>query len=430
MNKELIESFNILKKVYINGCYLGPELNKFLVKAENINTKTITKICYGVVEKNIFLDYVLNEFINASTKPNIKLLLKMGVFISKFLNNIPDYALVDEIVQLAKKEEGKYVAGFVNATLKNILKATIKMPNADDDFIKFLSIHYNYPEWLIIKLIKDNGEEFTLKLLKAKITELTHIRILENHISVAEFIKTLKQNNINFEKSIYDYTLNVDYSKLIKCKKLQNMFVVQGLPSIITCNVLDAKENTSVLDACSAPGGKSVYIAERHESIKVCSCDKINEKLNLVRNFAQKLGLKNIEVNLVDATTFKAEFENRFDYVLLDVPCSNTGVILKKPDILLNKTAEDVVMLNIIQQKIIENCSKYLKKGGILVYSTCSIIKDENERLLENFVINNTQFKFYNFNIPEYNIKNVKYFTFYPHTTCTEGFFIGRIKKI
>lgn len=429
MNREIYESYNILKKVYFDGGYAGVELNKLLIKAEMVNTKMITKLVYGVIEKDTFLNYVVSSFVTKKAKENVLLLLKLGAYIHYFINSIPSYTIVNECVNLIKKEEDRYVGGFVNATLKNIITNKVKLPNKETEPVKYLSLLYSYPEWLINTFINENGIDFTKELITTKITELTHIRVNTKKISVGEFVKLLDKYKIEYSKSLYDYTFNVDYSKLVKVKELEKLYVVQGLPSIIACNLLDVKKDSQVLDCCSAPGGKSMFIASIDNSINVTSCDVYPFKVNMIKDYAVKLGLKNVTPVLQDGTKYNAEFENKFDYIMCDVPCSNTGVIGKKPDVLLKKNKEDVEALAKIQYDILKINSKYLKSGGTLIYSTCSIMQEENEKILEKFLSENKDFEYLPFSIEGFNVIDVPYYTFYPNITKTEGFFIGRLIK-
>lgn len=430
MNKEIYESYNILKKVYFDGGYAGVELNKLLIKAENINTKMITKLVYGVIEKDIFLSYVVDNFVTKKAKDTVLLMLKMGAYMHYFMNSIPPYTIVNECVNLIKKEEDKYIGGFVNATLKNIISTKIKLPSKESDFVKYLSVVYSYPEWLIELFIKEKGKDFTKELLSTKITELTHIRVNTKKISVNEFVKLLDKYKINYEKSLYDYTFNVDYSKLLSIKEMTKFYVVQGLPSIIACNLLEVEKSSKVLDCCSAPGGKSMYLASIDESVDVTACDIYPFKVSMIKEFSTKLGLKNVKPLLNDGTKYNSDFENKFDFIMCDVPCSNTGVISKKPDVLLKKNKQDVFDLSEIQYSILSTNAKYLKSGGKMIYSTCSIMAEENEKILERFLENNKDFKYLPFSIDGMIDEKVPYYTFYPNVTKTEGFFIGRLIKL
>jgi len=219
----------------------------------------------------------------------------------------------------------------------------------------------------------------------------------------------------------------VDYAKLLK-SKLKDYAVVQGLPSIITCNVLGA-EKGKVLDVCSAPGGKAVYLAQ-NKNLEVYACDVYPHRVELIKKYALKLKCKNLKTFLADGTKTKDEWVDSFDYVLCDVPCSNLGVSRKKPDVFLNKSLEDVKGLAKLQYDILSNASKYVKHDGVLQYSTCTIIDSENKCVIEKFLDSHKDFELTDISIEGIDITNDKnMYTFYPHLTNTEGFFVGRLKR-
>lgn len=425
MNKELKISYDILKSVVIDKSYVSIELNKVLNNIENVNTALITKIVYGVLEKDISLDYFISAHVSKLPKVNILLLLKMVAYVSKEINSIPHFALVNEIVNLAKRVD-RHQAGFVNAVSKKLASSKLTLPSKKN-IKKYLSVKYNYPEWVISELLKSHTEEFVISLISKELSTLTHIRVNLELISSNDFKKKLEEENIAYEESLYDYTMYVDYAKLLK-SKLKDYAVVQGLPSIITCNALSATKG-KVLDVCAAPGGKSVYLAQ-NKNLEIYSCDIYPHRVELIKKYAQKLKCKNITAVISDGTKFNEEWLNQFDYVLCDVPCSNLGVSRKKPDVFLNKSLEDVKGLTKLQYDILSNSARYVKSGGILQYSTCTIIDSENKCIIDKFLDNHKDFELTDISVDGINITNDnKKYTFYPHLTNTEGFFIGRLKR-
>ncbi len=427
MNKELNISYKILKKIYIEKSYVSIELNKYIKSENKLNTALITKIVYGVLENDISLEYFISKFVKKLPSIQILILLKIVAYVSKNIQSIPSFALVNEIVEISKIEN-KNNSGFVNAVSKKLITNKYVYPNKEDR-ITYLSVKYNFPKWVINELLKSKNYEFIEQLLKTNLTTLTHIRVNTNLISSEDFRKKLKELNINFEDSLYDYTMYVDYSKLLKYNELENMYVVQGLPSIITCNVLGANKG-KVLDVCSAPGGKSVYLAS-NPNLDVYACDIHAHRLDLVKKYASKLNIKNnIHYFLQDGTILNNNWINKFDFVLCDVPCSNLGVSRKKPDVLLNKELNDAKTLSSIQYKILETSANYVKSGGILQYSTCTIIDLENKNVINKFLKNHKDFELTEIKVDGINIfESEKMYTFYPNLTNTEGFFIGRLRK-
>jgi len=425
VNKELRISYEILKKVYIEKSYVSIELNKYINKSSDVNTATITKIVYGVLEKDLTLEYFISNFTSKLPKAEILILLKMVAYISKALNSIPSFALVNEIVDISKGVD-RHQSGFVNAVSKRLISNEIILPSKKDE-IKYLSVKYNYPEWVIIELLKSKDIEFVRGLVSKELTTLTHIRLVKG-VASDEFENELNKLDIKFEKSFYDYTYYVDYHKLLK-SNLNKMYTVQGLPSIVTCNVLLDNKVGNVLDVCAAPGGKSVFLAEK--GCEVYSCDIHKHRVELIKKYANNYNLKNIKYFVQDGTKTNEEWLEKFDFVMCDVPCSNLGVTRKKPDVFLNRSIADVETLAGVQYKILENSAKYVKRGGILQYSTCTIIDKENKDVILKFLKNHKDFVLTPINIDGLDIYNDNnMYTFYPNLTNTEGFFIGRMVRV
>jgi 16S rRNA (cytosine967-C5)-methyltransferase len=219
----------------------------------------------------------------------------------------------------------------------------------------------------------------------------------------------------------------VDYAKLLKHDNLKSCYVVQGLPSIITCNVIGA-EKGRLLDVCAAPGGKSVYLAG-NPNLQVYSCDIHPHRVDLIKKYANSIGVK-LKTCVQDATKLVEKWKDQFDYVMCDVPCSNIGVSRKKPDVFLNKSKADTKTLAGIQYQILENSANYVKSGGVLQYSTCTILEEENQKVIKKFLKNHNDFELTPIDFGEVNIHNDgNMYTFYPNLTKTEGFFIGRLKR-
>ncbi len=423
MNKELKVSFEVLKKVYNDGAYVSIELNKYISSAVTINTALVTKIVYGVLENDISYDYFISKFTTKKPKPDILILLKIVAYVSKNISSIPVFALVNEIVSLSKTVDA-HVSGFVNAVSKKIANSNIVLPDKKDK-IKYLSIKYNYPEWVIRELNKKHDMDFVEALISEELTSDTHIRVNLDKISASEFKDKLREKNIRYNDGLLDYVMTVDYSELLK-SDLKDYAIVQGLPSIITCLALNANGG-KVLDTCSAPGGKAVFLAQNRNNT-IYACDIHKHRVELIKKYAKGLGLENIKCFEQDATKLREEWVGKFDYVMCDVPCSNLGVSRKKPDVFLNKSIADVKTLAGIQYKILENSAKYVKKGGILQYSTCTILDNENGGVIDKFLSNNSDFSLIAIDTHGLDITNEdNKYTFYPNLTHTEGFFIGRM---
>ena len=449
MNKELLYSYNLLKKVYFQGAYCSIELNKLLEakKQEKLNHSLITKITYGVLEKDIYLCYVVNQFVKKPCSPNILLLLKMGAYVNEFTDGIPTYALINECVEISKKED-KFASGFVNATLKNIASTNVALPNKNINVVKHYSLKYSYPEWFVKYLLQNFDISFVEEYLKTELTTLTHIRIVNQNFKaesgfvngilsddfnnqVEVFKDILNKNNIEFNTTPLPFTLYVDYQKLIKLDELKGKYVVQGLPSVLVALNVQPNAKERILDCTGAPGGKSALVAELCANAQITCADLHPHRVGLIKSLMKTQQIDNVTAITQDATKLNANWINQFDKILCDVPCSGIGVVNKKPDILLNKNMADVKTLSGVQLNILNTNCNYLKVGGTLIYSTCTIMKEENESVINSFIKTHPNFKCQavnSFSIPAQNRGNMV--TFYPNISQTEGFFIAKLTRL
>lgn len=423
MNKELRVSYEVLKKVYLDGAYVSIELNKALEKSKGINTALVTKIIYGVLEKDITLEYFVSSFVSKMPKPELLILLKMVAYVSKSVGSIPSFALVNEVVEMAKGVD-RHQAGFVNAVSKKLIANKIVLPSKSN-YTLYLSIKYSYPEWVIKELLKTHDKDFVEALISENLPTDTHIRVRLDKITPSEFKSRLTEAGIRYADGLFDEVMYVDYGALLKTE-LKDFCVVQGLPSIITCKALDAKSGL-VLDTCSAPGGKACYVASSRD-VTVYACDIHKHRVELIDKYAKSLGLDNIKTFAQDATKENKEWLGKFDYVMCDVPCSNLGVSRKKPDVFLNKSPNDTKTLAGLQYQILSSSAKYVKSGGVLQYSTCTILDIENGGVIDKFLATHPDFSLTEIDTMGLNISNDNgKYTFYPNLTHTEGFFIGRL---
>jgi len=424
-NKELELSYDILKTIYVNKKYSQIELNQQLKRNNIVSHGLVTKIVYGVLENDILLEFNINRFVKKPPQTKVLILLKMGAYIAHFLNSIPTYALVSELVEIAKKTD-KAVAGFVNATLKSITNNKLLLPSRNN-IVEYLSIKHSYPQWLIARLLKAYGEKELEAILNHKLNQLTHIRII-NLKKKQEFVQKLTDAGVVFEQSVKQNALYVNYEQLLKQTELSGYYTPMGVASM---NLVDCMENVGgqVLDACAAPGGKAIYLAQKNKNANVVACDIHEHRVGLVNGQVQKYDLKNIETRIQDATLLNNEFVNKFDAVLLDAPCSGIGVAGSKPDILLNRKDSDIVVLSKLQLAMLNTSAKYVKSGGQLFYSTCTITKEENQDVVAAFLAQNKDFKLIPINSEIKAINEDNMLTFLPHISNCEGFFIARMVK-
>lgn len=397
---------------------------------ENIDDISyITKNIYGVLENKLYLEYILKKLskikLNKLDK-NVRLILLIGLYNIHFLDR-KNYAIVNELVNLTKKISFRSKA-FVNAILRsfirdeeNLSKINIK----DED--EYKSIKYSMPLWIIKYLNKSYGKNYTDKFLKSLNKERNlSIRINKIKTNRDDLKKSLEEKSYIIEKSkISDLSLIVKNPKSLASTEefKKGFFTIQSEGSIKVCEILNPKKNSNILDICAAPGTKTSFLAELCENCsKIIANDLSFNKLSKIKENIKRLGLKNIEITNFDASILKEEYKEKFDYILCDLPCSGLGVMDRKPEIRYNRTMEDVIKLSKLQKNILDRAFLYLKKGGILVFSTCTIGNIEN---LDNFIYLSKKKRLKNIKIngKEY----IEYNTFEDET---DGFFLTKFEKI
>ncbi|WP_101772664.1 16S rRNA (cytosine(967)-C(5))-methyltransferase RsmB [Peptostreptococcus faecalis] len=441
-------AYKILIDIEVGKNYSNLAINNHLKNPNisNIDKGLITEIVYGVIENEKYIDHMINKVskIKVRKMSNIvKIMLRIGVYQMMFLDSVKDYAAINETVNIVKRLDKKS-SGFVNAVLRNISrdKDNIKVVNAKG--IDYLSIKYSYNKWIVGRFVKEYGYEFTEELLEA-LSEKSKLYVRVNKTKSKEFnsfdeyinfiIDSLGKDGVEAKKVdvVKEALLVKNFKNIEKNELFKNGYIsIQDVSSMLVAEVLNPKKNSKVLDVCAAPGGKSTHIAEYMENTgEVVSQDIYEHKIKLIDTYAKRLGLNNLKTNLADAEVLDENYIEKFDYVVCDVPCSGMGIVRRKPEIKYKKE-EDVVELSKIQSKILRNSSKYVKKGGILIYSTCTLFKEENMDIIENFLNDNKDFTLDiidNVMIDKETQKD-GYLKILPNKHNMDGFFICRMKKI
>ena len=393
-------AFEILFEIEKEDAYSNLTINRFLEKNRPENPAFVRELVYGVLENKILLDYYLDQLIPSGIKKVKKkeaTLLRMGLYQMLFLDGVPDYAAVNESVIIAKKLcRGR--EGFINGVLRGFMKKRdqITLPDREKDIKQFLSVKYSFPLWLIDKWEKEFGIEECEKLLKAS-NERPKLSIRVNLLKTNRDELAEKLTSLGYEVSEGKHskrTLHVKGSGLLSEGLFrEGYFSVQDEASTVTADTLEARAGETVIDVCAAPGGKSSAVAEMmNNEGKLISCDIYEHKLELIRELANRLGISIIEPTLMDGTVGNETWNNTADRVLVDAPCSGLGVIRRKPEIKYKGITEFSQLVD-IQAKILDASAKYVKSKGVLVYSTCTINIDENEKQIENFLERNKDFE-------------------------------------
>ena len=434
-------AYKVLLDIEKNNNYSNMAINKHFkdVKLSNQDRGLATEIVYGVIENKYYIDYMIDKLSKVKTNKMeiyVKTLLRMGIYQIIFLNSISDYAAVNETVNLAKKKNSK-VSGFINGILRNVIrqKETIGDIKVKDD-IDYLAIKYSYDKWLIRNWMIHFGKEFTEELLEAN-SERPSIYLRTNTLKVTrdELIEKLLEQNIKAEKvNVVDEAIKVENLKDIENNKLykEGLFTVQDISSMLVGKVMNPKENSLVLDVCSAPGGKTTHIATLMKNTgQVVSRDIYDHKLKLINASCKRLGLTNVDVQEYDGMKLDKDSIAKFDYVLADVPCSGLGIIRRKPEIKY-KEKEEFRELPPIQKKILENASKYVKVGGTLIYSTCTIQDSENLDVIKEFLQKHKNFELSPIDEVRVDLDNQDkgFMKIYPNVHDMDGFFISKLIRV
>ena len=348
----------------------------------------ITRLYEGTIEKRLYLDYIIDGYSKTPVKkmkPVIMLLLEISVYQLFFMDRVPDSAAINEAIKLAKKRGLAGLSGFVDGVLRNIArnKENIALPDKNKDLIKYLEIKYSTPRTVVEYLIKDYGSEEAEAILEAFEEKRPLVaRATKNR---EELIKKLDAEGVRVSTD----TIFPESLKILELDSLSYLesfeegdFVIQDESSQFIGKIVGLPKGARVLDLCAAPGGKSLLFAEMEEVDEIISCDISESKTELIEENVRRIGVSKIKTKVNDASLYNPDFVDGFDLVICDLPCSGLGVMGRKRDIKYNVSLDKIRELAILQKKILENAVRYVKKGGRLIYSTCTMTKAENE---ENF---------------------------------------------
>ena len=403
----------VLVKIEKEGTYSNLGVAEALKNSElNLQDKSLaTAIIYGVLDRKITLDYILSKFLKTpinKTEPFTLMVLRSALYQIKYMDKIPESAAVNEAVKIMKSSKFSRNAGFVNGVLRSVLRTDVEIPKGDD--AKSLSVRYSCPLWIVESFLNDYGLENTKALLGESLKPaptVLRINTVKADISEIEKEYDIKENSIELTKGI-----DISNSELYK----KGLVYAQDYASQRAVEILSPKSGDRVLDVCSAPGGKAFTMANlMGNKGEIIACDLYPHRVELIERTAKRLGLDIIKTAVADATRYNPKL-GEFDCVLCDVPCSGLGVIRRKPEIKYN-ALPCLEELKNIQLSILRNAVKYLKKGGKLLYSTCTLRREENEKLVISFQ-------------KEYNdLCKVYEHTFMPHKDGTDGFYCALFEK-
>lgn len=402
------------------------------------------ELVFGVYREKLLLDFVIRSHSSLRLKkiePRILNVLRMGAYQIYFMDKVPDHAAVSESVALAKKYGRGKIPGFVNAVLRGILrdsrdKKKIDLSHLAGDKIKYLSTKYSYPEPLTAFFVNTFGERAESLMAAGNTTPDLCVRVNTLRTTRDSLAARFKEAGIEAENTPYtDCGLYLTKADEGKRKALSDFFTVQDQSSQLAALALAPKPNDLVLDLCSAPGGKTTHLAELMENKgQIFAFDLYEKRLLSVTDAAQRLGISIIETKPHDASVLMEDLVEKADKVLLDVPCSGLGIIRRKPDIKYKEDITDFSSLLETQRSILNTAKQYVKPGGSLVYSTCTINPAENREMIKWFLKENPDFEIDAITSPHITgemIDRAKtgMLELFPDTDKSDGFFVCRMKR-
>lgn len=432
-----------LMKVNNEGGYSNLVLNEMLKKAQlSLEDNAFAgRLFYGTLERKLTLDHIIGAYSKKPVKnmtPAVAEILRTALYQLLYLDSVPDSAAVNEAVKLTRVMKVSSASGFVNAVLRGFLRDEKRIPAVRGNRIRRMEVQYSCPQWLIRHLIEAYGEQSALSVLEHSLGRPPlYARVNTQKGTAEQCIEQLSKEGVRAEPD-RDLKNCILLSATASIERLdafqQGLFHVQDKSSQLCAEALGAREGERILDCCSAPGSKSFTTAQKMKDRgEIVSCDIFDEKVKKIAEGAQRLGLRCISPQKRDATVFDGQL-GQFDRVLCDVPCSGIGIISRKPEIKYKKEQELKELPN-IQAKILEQAARYVKVGGRLVYSTCTLLKQENTEVVEEFLSRHREFE----PCPlEETVRtaaevadNTQWqLTLLPEMADTDGFFIACMKKV
>lgn len=429
-------AYRILYKLDKDKAYVNKVLADSLNRPDilDIDKGFITEIVMGCVKNRTLLDFYIMQFSKIKIRKmsiQVRNIIEMGVYQIMFMSRVPDSAVCNESVKIARKYVSKS-SGFVNGILRNIArnKSEIKEPEKSGNKIDYLSVFYSYPKWITEELVDQYGYDECEKIFKCankphspsiRANKLKAPCRIDNTLDAKLFKDVLLIDGIQATQDTdLECCFNIINRLDIKNSNAykQGLYTIQNRSSQMVGNIMDPKPDEFIIDVCAAPGGKTTHIAEiMNNKGRIIAFDIHEHKIKLINNTAQRLGIDIIEVYQNDAAIINEKYIKCADRVLVDAPCSGLGVIHTKPDIKWHREYSDISELVKIQESILEASAQYVKNGGVLVYSTCTILKQENEEQITNFLKTHPDFRL---------VAEKKLLT---HIDGGSGFYIAKLKR-
>lgn len=437
-------ALDIIYDITYNGAYSNIAIEKAFKQSEvsEENKNLIRELVYGTIENDIYLNWVVQSYSKVKLKKisdQVLVLLKMSIYQLLFLDKIPDYSVCDEANKIALKIANIGAKKFVNGMLRTIIREKenleLKIEALKENaYQEYLSVYFSMPQWIVDRWIAQYGLRET-ELLLAHLQGKPKFCVRTNTLKIDRpaLLKTLEEQGI--EASPCQYAIDgIEVKNPVKMTDLEafkkGYYIIQDESSMLVGQVLNPLADERILDVCSAPGGKTTHLAQKMKnSGQIIARDIYQHKIDLINHNCKRLGVKNVHAEVKDSLEVIEAEVGVYDKVLLDAPCSGMGIIKRKPEIKFNRQSEELKDIIELQKKLIESAYKHLKVGGIMVYSTCSIDKDENINQIMAYVSSGY------FDLVAFDdllaIEGAEkgYIQILPHTHQMDGFFIAKLVK-
>lgn len=407
-------------------------------KLDGRDAALATRICYGVIQNKALLDYYITCYCTQKAEklePVIRNILRIGGYQILFMDKIPHRAAVNEAVEMTRRHGRPKASGMVNAVLRKFVTNWLNMPELPNGTrASYLSVRYSHPEWLVRRLLDILGDEETEAYLRMN-NEIVPTTIQTNLLKTTseELAEELKRSGVQVSAhawmpNCFEVSGTGDLEQLAAFK--EGKFMVQDAAARLVAVIAAPQPTDRVLDVCAAPGGKSFALAiDMQDKGEILSCDIHSHKLKLLEKSADRLGIHSVRVQQADGREHHAVWEKQADLVVADVPCSGLGIIRKKPDIRY-KDPKELAKLPKIQRAILENAATYVRPGGSLLYSTCTVLPEENEDVTEDFLARHPEFHLEHFSLPLPIGPKNGHLTLWPQRFGTDGFYICFMRRI
>ncbi len=417
-----------------DGSWSGAEIDAGIKQyaLDRRDAALASKLCLGVLQNPALCDFYIGCYCTSKLEPVVRDILRLGVYQLLFLDRIPARAAVNETAALCRSKGLTRAVGLVNAVLRRISDEKDHLPEIlGEGTADYLSIKYSHPLWLCQYLVEHKGYPFTEAFLKSN-NEVSPLCIQVNtlKIATADYVRALKRADISCRVLTPEGCVELGGGLAPSLPGYdEGLFYVQDRAARLAVEIAMPESGMYVLDACSCPGGKSFAAAIRmKDNGGILSCDIHEKKLRVLEAGAARLGLGCIRTRAMDARTFDSTLEKAFDLVIADVPCSGLGVIAKKPEIRA-KDPDSLWELPHIQSAILENLSRYVKPGGVLLYATCTVLSEENEDVVRAFLNAHSEYRAEDFSLCGIESTDGMY-TFWPNIDGTDGFFAAKLRRI